>query len=112
MLDEFRKRDAGGNFDRIDADVSENAPSLKQAEAALLQAERDLDQAKLNLRYCTVAAEIDGVVTRRNVNPGNNVQAGQSLMAIRSLRDIWVDANFKETQLRNFPIAQPVHLTF
>jgi membrane fusion protein (multidrug efflux system) len=110
MLDEFRKRDPGGNFDRIYADVIENAPSLKQAEAALLQAERDLDQAKLNLRYCTVVAEIDGVVTRRNVNPGNNVQAGQSLMAIRSLRDIWVDANFKETQLGNLRIGQRVDL--
>jgi membrane fusion protein (multidrug efflux system) len=55
-------------------------------------------------------AEIDGVVTRRNVNPGNNVQVGQSLMAIRSLRDIWVDANFKETQLRNLRIGQRVAL--
>jgi Barrel-sandwich domain of CusB or HlyD membrane-fusion len=65
-----------------------------------------LDQAKLNLRYCTVVAEIGGVITRRNVNPGNNLQAGQSVMAIRSLRDIWVDANFKETQLRNLRIGQ------
>src|ERR1700730_1845682 len=109
-LDEFYKRDPGGNLDRIYADVIENAPSLKQAEAGLLQAERDLDQAKLNLRYCTVVAEIDGVVTRRNVNPGNNVQVGQSLMAIRSLRDIWVDANFKETQIRNLRIGQRVDL--
>jgi membrane fusion protein (multidrug efflux system) len=83
---------------------------LKQAETALLLAERDLDQAKLNLRYCTVVAEIDGVVTRRNVNPGNNVQVGQSLMAVRSLRDTWVDANFKETQLRNLRIGQHVDL--
>jgi membrane fusion protein (multidrug efflux system) len=109
-LDEFYKRDPGGNLDRIYADVIENAPTLKQAEAALLQAERDLDQAKLNLRYCTVVAEIDGVVTRRNVNPGNNVQVGQSLMAVRSLHDIWVDANFKETQLRNLRIGQRVDL--
>jgi membrane fusion protein (multidrug efflux system) len=50
------------------------------------------------------------VVTRRNVNPGNNVQAGQNLMAIRSLREIWVDANFKETQLRDLRIGQPVDL--
>ena len=49
------------------------APAIKQAEAKLLQAQRDLDQAKLNLRYCDVVGEIDGVVTRRNVNPGNNV---------------------------------------
>jgi membrane fusion protein, multidrug efflux system len=75
-----------------------------------MQAQRDLDQAKLNLRYCTVVAEIDGVITRRNVNPGNNVQVGESLMAIRSLRDIWVDANFKETQLRNLRIGQRVDL--
>jgi membrane fusion protein (multidrug efflux system) len=109
-LAEFYKRDPGGNLDRIFADVTKNAPTLKQAETALMLAERDLDQAKLNLRYCTVVAETDGVVTRRNVNPGNNVQVGQSLMAIRSLREIWVDANFKETQLRNLRIGQHVDL--
>jgi membrane fusion protein (multidrug efflux system) len=49
-------------------------------------------------------------VTRRNVNPGNNVQVGQNLMAIRSLSEIWVDANFKETQLRDLRIGQPVDL--
>jgi membrane fusion protein (multidrug efflux system) len=75
-----------------------------------MTARRDLDQAQLNLRYCDIFAEIDGVVTRRNVNPGNNVQVGQSLMAIRSLTEIWVDANFKETQLRNLRIGQPVDL--
>ena len=99
VVEEFYKRDPGGDIDRIYADLIKNAPAVKQAEADLLQAQRNLDQAKLDLRYCTIVAEIDGVVTRRNVNPGNNVQAGQSLMAIRSLRDIWIDANFKETQL-------------
>ena len=62
----------------------------------------------LNLRYCDVVSEIDGVVTSRNVNPGNNVQAGQSLMAVRSLTEIWIDANFKETQLANLRIGQRV----
>ncbi len=109
-LEEFYKRDPKGNIDRIYADIIKNAPALKQAETNLQRAQRDLDQAKLDLRYCTVVAEIDGVVTRRNVNPGNNVQVGQSLMAIRSLRDIWVDANFKETQLRNLRIGQRVEL--
>ncbi len=69
-----------------------------------------LAQAELNLRYCDVLAEIDGVITRRNVNPGNNVQAGQSVMAIRSLTEIWIDANFKETQLAELRIGQPVDL--
>ena len=85
-----------------------NAPAVKQAEAKLQQARGDLDQAQLNLRYCDIVSEIDGVVTRRNVNPGNNVQAGQSLMAVRSLTEIWIDANFKETQLADLRIGQRV----
>ena len=110
MLDEFYRRDPSGDLDRIYAGVIKNAPTLKQAETNLMQAKRDLDQANLDLRYCTIVAEIDGVITRRNVNPGNNVQVGQSLMAIRSLHNIWVDANFKETQLRNLRIGQHVDL--
>jgi membrane fusion protein, multidrug efflux system len=109
-IDEFYKRDPGGDIDRIYAELVQNAPDLKRSQASLLQAQRDLDQANLDLRYCTIVAEIDGVVTRRNVNPGNNVQVGQSLMAIRSLREIWVDANFKETQIRNLRIGQRVDL--
>ena len=109
-LEEFYRRDPAGNVDRIYAEIIKNAPALKKAKTNLLQTQRDLDQAELDLRYCTIIAEIDGVITRRNVNPGNNVQVGQTLMAIRSLRDIWVDANFKETQLRNLRIGQRVDL--
>ena len=54
-------------------------------------------------------AEIDGVVTRRNVNEGNNVQVGQGLMVLRSL-NVWVDANFKETQLDYLRIGQRADL--
>jgi membrane fusion protein, multidrug efflux system len=108
VVEEFYRRDPGGDINRIYDEIIKTAPGLKQAEAVLMRARRDLDEAKLNLRYCTIVAEIDGVVTRRNVNPGNNVQVGQSLMAIRSLRDIWIDANFKETQLRNLRIGQRV----
>jgi membrane fusion protein, multidrug efflux system len=110
VVEEFYKRDPGGDIDRIYAEIIKKAPGLKQAEAGLMRAQRDLDQAQLDLRYCTIVAEIDGVITRRNVNPGNNVQVGQSLMVIRSLRDIWVDANFKETQLRDLRIGQRVDL--
>ena len=85
-------------------------PAVKEAEAKLEAANRDLAQAELDLRYCDIVAAIDGVVTSRNVNPGDDVQVGQSLMAVRSLRDIWVDANFKETQLRYLRIGQPADL--
>ena len=108
IIEEFYKRDPHGDLDKIYAQLMENAPAIKQANAQLEQAEADLDQANLNLRYCDVFAEIGGVITRRNVNPGNNVQAGQGLMAIRSLTEIWVDANFKETQLANLRIGQQV----
>ena len=110
MIDEFYRRDPQGDIDKIYAQVMHDAPSLKQAQAKLAQAQRNLDQAKLNLSYCDGCTEIDGVITRRKVNPGNNVQVGQSLMAIRSLPEIWVDANFKETQLRDLRIGQPVEL--
>jgi membrane fusion protein (multidrug efflux system) len=109
MLKQFENLNQG-DVNRTLAGFTDNAPPVKQAETKLEAAKRDLIQAELNLRYCDVVAEIDGVVTRRNVNPGNNVQVGQSLMAIQSLNEIWVDANFKETQLRDLRIGQPVDL--
>jgi membrane fusion protein (multidrug efflux system) len=100
------------DLDKIYARIIPNAPAIKQAEAKLLQAKENLAQAELNLRYCDIVSEIDGVVTSRNVNPGNNVQVGQSLMAVRALRppDLWIDANFKETQLADLRIGQRVRL--
>jgi membrane fusion protein, multidrug efflux system len=107
-LEIFLKQDPEGNLNRIYATMLPQAPGIKQAEAKLHQALRDLELAKLDLRYCDVASEIDGVVTRRNVNPGNNVQAGESLMAVRSLSEIWIDCNFKETQLAELRIGHRV----
>jgi membrane fusion protein (multidrug efflux system) len=110
MLADFYKRDPEGNIDRIMDGLLRNAPAVKRAEARVEEAERNLDEARLRLRYCDVVSEIDGVVTRRSVNPGNYVVVGQALMAVRSLTDIWVDANFKETQLAALRIGQPVDL--
>jgi membrane fusion protein (multidrug efflux system) len=106
----FYKQDPHGDLNKIFARLIPMAPAIKQAEAQLEQAKADLKQAELNLSYCKVVAEIDGVVTRRNVNPGNNVQAGQSLMVLRPLKDIWIDANFKETQLADLRIGQRVRV--
>jgi membrane fusion protein (multidrug efflux system) len=110
MLEEFEKLDPAGNVDNTFDRMAAAAPAVKQAEAKLEAAKRDLALAELDLRYCDVVAEIDGVVTRRNVNAGNDVQVGQSLMAVRSLSEIWIDANFKETQLRELRIGQAVDL--
>jgi len=108
VLEEFYKQDPGRNLDVIIERLIPKAPAIKQAKAKLEQAESDLAQAKLNLRYCDIVSEIDGVVTRRNVNPGNNVSVGQALMAVRSLTEIWIDCNFKETQLADLRIGQRV----
>jgi membrane fusion protein, multidrug efflux system len=108
VVEEFYKQDPKGNLDAIYTRLIAQAPGIKQAEAKLLEARSDLAQANLNLRYCDIVSEIDGVVTRRNVNPGNNVSVGQSLMAVRSLTEIWIDANFKEIQLAELRLGQRV----
>ena len=107
MIEQFYKL---GDVDTTFARFAADAPAVKQAQAKLEVAKRDLAQAELDLRYCDITADIDGVVTRRNVNPGNYVQVGQNLMAVRSLNEIWIDANFKETQLRDLRIGLPVDL--
>jgi membrane fusion protein (multidrug efflux system) len=108
MLAEFYGRDPEGNIDRILDQILKDAPGIKQAQGKLGEAKANLDQAELELRYCDIVAEIDGVVTRRSVNPGDHVQVGEGMMALRSLSEIWIDANFKETQLARLRIGQAV----
>jgi membrane fusion protein, multidrug efflux system len=67
-----------------------------------------LDQAQLNLSYTLVLAPVDGAVTNRTVEVGQNVAIGQEMMKIVNLDDIWVTANFKETQLKLMRVGQPV----
>jgi membrane fusion protein (multidrug efflux system) len=67
-----------------------------------------LDQAELNLKYAQIVSPVDGVITNRTVEVGQNVSIGQELMKVINLDDIWVTANFKETQLREMRAGQPV----
>lgn len=80
----------------------------KAAEAQAMRARAQLEQARLNLQYTTIVAPVNGVVTNRTVEVGHNVQIGQELMRIINLDDIWVTANFKETQLKTMKVGQPV----
>jgi membrane fusion protein (multidrug efflux system) len=77
------------------------------AEARVKQAQAALAQAELNLHYTTLKAPADGVVSRKIVEVGQVVQVGQPLLALVSLADVWVTANFKETQLRLMRDGQP-----
>jgi membrane fusion protein, multidrug efflux system len=71
------------------------------AAAGVESARANLAAAELQLSYSNVVAAVDGVVTRKSVEPGQIVQPGQSLMTLIQLHDVWVTANFKETQLAN-----------
>jgi len=75
-----------------------------QAQADLKKAA--LEQAELNLQYTVIGAPVNGVVTSRTVEVGQNVSIGQELMRVINLDDIWVTADFKETQLKHMQVGQ------
>jgi membrane fusion protein, multidrug efflux system len=77
------------------------------ADAQVQRAKAALDEAKLNLQYATVRAAYNGIVSKKTVEPGQVVQPGQPLMALINLDDLWVTANYKETQLHSMRPGQP-----
>lgn len=81
------------------------------AEARVQQARATLAQAELNLQYATVKAPARGVVSKKSVNVGQVVQVGQPLMAIVQVDDVWITANFKETQLKDVRPGQRAAIT-
>ncbi len=90
--------------------VAAQDAKAKQAEAQVKQAQAQLDQAKLNLSYTKIVAPEDGIITRKSVEIDQNVSAGQNLMTLVSLQDLWVTANFKETQLEHMRAGQTVQI--
>lgn len=78
----------------------------KAAEAAVKRAQATLQQAELNLQYTTIKAPFAGIISKRNAEPGQVIAAGQPLFSIVNLDDIWVTANFKETQLAHMKPGQ------
>jgi membrane fusion protein (multidrug efflux system) len=88
---------------------------IKQADAAaavaaVAQAKANLEAAELQLSYATVVAPMDSVVTKKSVEVGQIVQPGQSLMVLIPLQDVWVTANFKETQLEKVRPGQKAEI--
>jgi len=100
------------------------AKELEQAKAALgaattteraahslaKQAEAALREAELNLSYCTLAAPIEGIVSKKSVEIGQRVQPGQPLMAVVPLHRVYIEANYKETQLTDVRVGQPAEI--
>jgi membrane fusion protein (multidrug efflux system) len=95
------------------SDVKRVAMRSADAQAKLAkvdQARAQLAAAHLNLTYCDIVAPVDGVVTHKQVESGQIVQQGQGLMVIVPLEDVWVTANFKETQLRKMRPGQRAYV--
>ena len=90
--------------------VAAQSARAKQALAQVEEAQAKLDQAKLNLSYTMIVAPEAGIITRKSVEINQNVSVGQNLLTLVSLEDLWVTANFKETQLRHMRAGQPVEI--
>ena len=90
--------------------VAAQSARAKQAQAQVAQAQAQLDQAKLNLSYTKIVAPAAGIITRKSVEMDQNVSSGQNLLTLVSLEDLWVTANFKETQLRRMSAGQAVEI--
>jgi membrane fusion protein (multidrug efflux system) len=90
--------------------VAVQSARAKAALAQVEQAQAQLDQAELNLGYTKVVAPANGIITRKSVEIDQNVSAGQNLLTLVSLDDLWITANFKETQLKHMQAGQPVEI--
>jgi membrane fusion protein (multidrug efflux system) len=91
--------------------VKQTSARADAALAQVKQAKATLDQAELNLQYATLTAPVSGIVSRRTVEAGQVVQTGQPLLAVIPLNDVWVTANYKETQLKDMRPGQRATVT-
>jgi len=91
--------------------VAVSQSRAKSALAQVAQKKALVDQAKLNLGYCIIVAPVTGIVGKKTVELGENISPGQQLMAVVPLDDIWVTANFKETQLNHMNPGQRVRFS-
>jgi membrane fusion protein (multidrug efflux system) len=102
---------AGVSSARADVRQISMRTSDAQGKIAKVQSARaSLAAAELNLSYTEIVAPVDGVATHKQVEPGQIVQQGQGLLVVVPLQDVWVTANFKETQLRKMRAGQKAYV--
>lgn len=92
-----------------EAQVKVADAQIVAAQAAIDKAKSDVDNAKLQLSYTKIVAAEDGKVTNRSVELGNYITPGQALMALVP-HNVWITANYKETELRHMRVGQPVKI--
>ena len=90
--------------------VSVAKAKAQAADSQIMESQSELDQAQLRLSYTVIRSPVTGVIGKRCVEAGQNVSVGQELMDVVSLDDVWITANFKETQLAHLRPGQAVEI--
>jgi membrane fusion protein (multidrug efflux system) len=98
------------SLDTQKAVIKQTETSLIPQQAQIQQKDATLKGAELNKSYTKIYASSDGYIAKRSVEVGNQIQPGQSLMAVVTLDDIWITANYKETQLERVKPGQKVKI--
>lgn len=116
QLDAAKARVAQAQAGVASAHADQKRVAMRSADAQAKLAKADqaraaLTAAQLNLSYCNIVAPVDGVATHKSVETGQIVQPGQGLLVVVPLHDVWVTANFKETQLRKMRAGQKAYVT-
>jgi len=111
-LEQTQKDEAmrGKEHEQAKAALGGGADSVRYDRALVKEAEAAVREAQLNLSYCTLIAPIEGVVSRKSLEVGQRVQPGQPLMAVVPLEHVYIEANYKETQLSEVRVGQPVEI--
>jgi membrane fusion protein (multidrug efflux system) len=116
QVDEAKARVSGAAIQRRQSEQLQSkqravsVARFQSAKADSAQRRANVEQAKLNLEYTVIKAPVDGVVSRKSAEPGMQIAAGQQLMALVPLDDVWVTAYFKETQLKKMRVGQKVEI--
>lgn len=108
---EEQKKQASQQTSAVAQQSTATAQQISVANANIHQRQVDVDAAKLNLSYTIITSQQDGLVSKVNVQPGQFVQAGQALFSVVHSNQVWVVANFKETQLNKMREGQEVIVT-
>jgi membrane fusion protein, multidrug efflux system len=100
----------GREADQARAALGTTVTGERSEHSLVKQAEAAVHEAELNLSYCTLVAPMEGVVSRKAIEVGQRVQPGQALMALLPLHKVYIEANYKETQLTHVRVGQPVEI--
>lgn len=98
-------------LDSVHQQIAITKANIVKAKSQQALAEAELAQAKLNQSYTQIVAPISGIISHKTVRKGSYVKPGESLLAIVPLQSLYIEANYRETQLQHIEVGQPVNIT-